>query len=582
MKDLKMSNEPILRVENLVTSFNTRHGEFKAVDDVSIELYPGETLCLVGESGSGKSVLSRSVLQIVDKPGNIASGRILFKQGGSSAKIEDSDAIDIAALKANSTIMRGIRGKHIAMIFQEPMSSLSPVHRIGNQIDEMIRLHNDVSKKEARARTIELLREVEIRDPESAANQYPFEFSGGMRQRAMIAMALACNPEILIADEPTTALDVTIQAEILQLLKKLQRDHNTAILFITHDMGVVAEIADRVAVMQHGKIVEQNDVFTLFDAPVHPYTQSLLSAAKRFDRPSEKRLKLRQNRPLGEPVLEVQNLCKTFTIGGGGLFNKSYSTVNAVDQASFSLMDGENIGIVGESGSGKTTLARCIQRIYNFQSGSLNFRDPNGNMIDISNFNDDQLQPIWRNIRMIFQDPFASLNPRMTVEQLIGEPLLLQGMTSAAERRARVVELLRQVGLPESAAQRYPHAFSGGQRQRISIARAIAPRPKVIIADEATSALDLSIRSKVMDLLLDIQQELDLSFLFISHDIGLVRYFCDRCLVMYRGKVVEFGESEQVCTAPTHPYTQALLTAVPVPDPNQRSDREILRYTPAE
>ncbi|MFY0595245.1 MAG: ABC transporter ATP-binding protein [Cognatishimia sp.] len=582
MKDLKMSQEPILRVENLVTSFKTRHGDFRAVDDVSIELFPGETLCLVGESGSGKSVLSRSVLQIVDKPGRIAEGQILFKQGASSSDVSADDAVDIARLKADSTIMRGIRGKHISMIFQEPMSSLSPVHRIGNQIDEMIRLHNNVSKAEARKRTVELLREVEIRNPEVAANQFPFEFSGGMRQRAMIAMALACNPEILIADEPTTALDVTIQAEILQLLKKLQKDHNTAILFITHDMGVVAEIADRVAVMQHGKIVEQNDVFALFDAPQHPYTQSLLSAAKRFDRPSEKRLKLRQNRPLGEPVLEVKNLCKTFTMRSGGLFKKTFNHVHAVDNANFALLDGENIGVVGESGSGKTTLARCIQRIHNFQSGSLNMRDDKGNMVDISQFSDDQLLPYWRNIRMIFQDPFASLNPRMTVEQLIGEPLLLQGMTSLKERRARIHELLEQVGLPANAAQRYPHAFSGGQRQRISIARAIAPQPKVVIADEATSALDLSIRSKVMDLLLDIQQELDLSFLFISHDIGLVRYFCDRCLVMYHGKVVEFGGSEQVCTDPQHPYTQALLSAVPVPDPHQRSDREILRYVPAE
>jgi peptide/nickel transport system ATP-binding protein len=551
----------VLEVRNLCTEFATRQTPYKAVDDVSFTLRRGEMLCIVGESGSGKSVTARSILQIVDPPGSIASGSILLHDGG--------ETVDLAKLHPRSKAIREVRGKKIAMIFQEPMSSLSPVHRIGDQIDEVLILHEKMNKKAARLRTIELLGQVGIRNPEAAAERYPFEYSGGMRQRAMIAMALACNPSILIADEPTTALDVSVQAEILALLKTLQTERGTAVLFITHDMGVVAEIADRIVVMRHGKVVETGGVHEVFDAPQHSYTRQLLAAVRELDRPAPRRLRMRAAISFGQPMLQASGLTKLF--GGQA----------AVDDVALTLNEGENLGIVGESGSGKTTMGRCLQRLYDVSSGRILYNDRQGRQTDLTKLTDAELRQPWRDIRTVFQDPFGSLNPRMTVGQIIAEPLRPQGISAQAQRD-KVAELLTLVGLPVEAANRYPHAFSGGQRQRISIARAIAPDPRIIIADEATSALDVKMRTQILDLMLDLQERLGLSYIFISHDLSVIRYFCDRVAVMYQGRIVESGETEQVCTDPQHDYTRALLSAVPIADPSLRGTRARLRYTHAK
>lgn len=571
----QLQDRPVLEVKGLVTEFKTRLGPYRAVDDVSIELRPGKTLCVVGESGSGKSVMARSILQIVDPPGRVVAGQVLLRQPQHVK--EDVQPLDILSLKPKSAAIRAIRGRDIAMIFQEPMSSLSPVHKIGDQVGEAIRLHEHVSKKEARERAVELLRKVEIPDPGSAVDRYTFEFSGGMRQRAMIAMALACNPAVLIADEPTTALDVTIQAEILALIRSLQASSDMAVLFITHDMGVVAEIADDIAVMRFGKVVERGDVHQIFEKPEHSYTQKLLESVRELDRPSERRLLMRAARPPGESCLISKDVRKEYTFTKGFLGRKSTSLV-AVNDANIELRTGENLGIVGESGSGKTTLGRCLQRVHNVTSGKILYTDRSGNQIDLAPLTNRDLAEPWRDIRMVFQDPFASLNPRMTVGQIIAEPLVNSRALSGAALRNRIAELLELVGLPASAMERYPHAFSGGQRQRISIARAIAPNPRVIIADEATSALDVSLRTQILNLLLDLQDRLELSFIFISHDIAVVRYFCDRVAVMYKGNIVEMGDTESVCNSPQHPYTQSLLSAVPVPDPKKRGMTERFRY----
>ncbi|MEM9222437.1 MAG: ABC transporter ATP-binding protein [Pseudomonadota bacterium] len=556
-----------------------RRGIFRAVDDVSLTLEAGKTLCVVGESGSGKSVTARSVLQIVDPPGRIVSGRILLHRHRTKRTRGEEETIDLAGLPPRGDFMRAIRGRDVAMIFQEPMSALSPVHTIGSQIVEAIRLHETVSKKAAWVRAVELLSQVEIPQPEVAARRYTFEYSGGMRQRAMIAMAIACNPSVLIADEPTTALDVTIQAEILELLKKLQAENDMAMMFITHDMGVVAEIADHVVVMHNGKLVERGAPIEIFERPKEPYTQRLLAAVKALDGPSQRRLAMRAARAAGEPVLDVDSLKKSFYFTGGFLGLKKNEFI-AVDGVSLQLRAGETLGIVGESGSGKTTLGRCIEGVQRPTDGKVLFTNRDGDVTDLAPLKEAQLRAAWREIRMIFQDPYSSLNPRMTVGQIVGEPLYLTGAKGAPLRR-RVAELLELVGLPASAAERYPHAFSGGQRQRIGIARAIAPEPRVIIADEATSALDVSLRIQILDLLLDLQERMELAFIFISHDIAVIRYFCDRIAVMHRGKILETGETEAVCENPSHEYTRSLLSAVPVPDPRQRGMAGRFRYVEA-
>jgi peptide/nickel transport system ATP-binding protein len=539
-----------LKVEKLSLDFNLRTHILHAAREVSFELTRGKTLCLVGESGSGKSVTARALLRIIDRNGRIAGGRILLRD-------EDGET-DIAQLNERSPELLKIRGGRIGLIFQEPMSSLSPVHTIGSQIIEALRLHRRMSKREARSATIDLLRQVEIPSPEKMVDRYTFEFSGGMRQRAMIAMALACDPDILIADEPTTALDVTTQAEILDLIKRLQESRGMAMLLITHDMGLVAEIADEVAVMHYGRIVEQGATDDIFHNARHPYTRALLNAT----------VKLEQNRravaePDKEgPVLSVRNLSKLYGAGNNAM--------RAVDNVTLDLFPGENLGIVGESGSGKTTLGRLILRTVEPTKGSITYFGRDDRPVDVTALGKQGLRAYHRDVRLVFQDPFASLNPRMTVKQIIGEPLHVSGMTRGAALTRRVAELLELVGLDPLAMERYPHAFSGGQRQRIGIARALALDPRVIIADEATAALDVSIRAQILDLLLDIQKRLRLSFIFISHDISVVRYFCDRVAVMHRGRLVEMGPAEEICTAPREPYTQSLISAVPSPDPRNK------------
>ena len=554
----------LLQVRDLATHFPVRTGVVKAVNGISFDVARGKTLCVVGESGSGKSVTARSILQIVDEPGRIASGSMVMNRA-------DGTSVDLAKMNPRGKEIRAVRGAEIAMIFQEPMSSLSPVHTVGNQIVEVLRLHLNMSKAVARARCIELLTQVEIPNPAQAIDRYTFEFSGGMRQRVMIAMALACNPQLLIADEPTTALDVTTQAEILDLIRRLQQSHGMAVMFITHDMGVVAEIADQVIVMHNGKIVETGAVDQIFHAPAHDYTRMLIGSVRKLGHKAEIRVARQAPDAAQQPILEVRDLSMHFTAGK--------STTRAVDGVSLSLLPGESLGIVGESGSGKTTMGRCLMRVYEPTAGSMNYRQPDGTVIDIAKAGKTSLAQCRREMRMIFQDPVSSLNPRMTVAQIVGEPLLVNGLAKGKELDERVAHLLQSVGLEPAWRERYPHAFSGGQRQRIGIARAIALNPRIIVADEATAALDVSLRSQMLDLLLNLQDKLGLSFIFISHDIAVIRYFCDRVAVMYKGKVVETGPTDQVCDAPSHAYTQALLSAIPRPDPRERQIHKRFRYT---
>ena len=557
-EDAHTSDRPILSVRDLSVEFPLRHALLHAVKSVSFDLWRGRTLGIVGESGSGKSVTARALLQIVDTPGRITSGSILLESG--------KGVVDIGRLRPGGPQIRSIRGGRIGLVFQEPMSALSPLHTIGNQIDEALQIHLRLEKKEARKETIELLRQVEIKDPERMADRYSFEYSGGMRQRVCIAMALACNPDVLIADEPTTALDVTTQAEIMDLIKRLQDRRGMAMLLITHDLGLVAEVADEIVVMRHGEIVEHGDVDQLFHAPRHRYSRHLLDASVRLESPKGQGNAEPQSRP---PILSVRNLSKGFGVTKGW-FGTSQPAFMAVDDVSFDLRHGENLGIVGESGSGKTTLGRAILRIVEPTSGEVIYRDDRGVEHDIRSFGKAELRRYHAAVRLVFQDPFASLNPRMTVKQIIGSPLKINRAASGKALDRRVAELLEMVGLSPAMMDRYPHAFSGGQRQRIGIARALALDPRIIIADEATSALDVSVRSQVLDLMLDLQSRLDLSFIFISHDISVVRYFCDRVAVMHRGRVVEIGAAEKICTDPDMPYTKALISAVPNPDPRNK------------
>ena len=544
----------VLEVRGLDVAFPSRQGDVTAIEGVSFDLRLGQTTCFVGESGSGKSVTARAVMNIVE-PAIIKQGAINL------VDLEAGQKLELSGMDPDGIEIRAVRGARIAMIFQEPMSSLSPVHTIGDQIIEAILLHQDVDPRQAREIAIEALSAVQIKDPDLAVDKYPFEYSGGMRQRAMIAMALACEPDILIADEPTTALDVTTQAEILRLLRGLQDTRNMAIMFITHDMGVVAEIGDQVVVMLHGKVVETGDVDTVFHAPKHHYTKRLLDSALGLNRPPADS----RDTSGAETLIETRDLCLSFPLSGRGK-----GGVKALDKVSLNLNRGEILGIVGESGSGKTTLARVLMGQYQPQSGSATYMARDGNSIDLSQAASFRDGKVYREMRMIFQDPYGSLNPRMTIEQIIGEPLFVNGILKGADLRNRVAELLERVGLPSNMMERYPHAFSGGQRQRISIARAIALEPRVIIADEATSALDGSIRSQILDLLLDLRSELDLAILFIAHDIGVVRYFCDRVAVMHQGQVVETGTAIQICDDPQEPYTRRLISAVPIPDPRKR------------
>ncbi|MDR1934172.1 MAG: dipeptide ABC transporter ATP-binding protein [Candidatus Accumulibacter sp.] len=565
----------VVAVRELTVSFATSERTVVAVKDLSFHVDRCETLAIVGESGSGKSVTSLSLMRLVEHGGGrITQGRLLLRRNGGRI-------VDLA--QADGGTLRGVRGADIAMIFQEPMTSLNPVFPVGEQIAESIRLHQGMDRAAARAEALRMLELVRIPESRQVLRRYPHQLSGGMRQRVMIAMALSCRPALLIADEPTTALDVTIQAQILQLIRTLQEEMRMGVMFITHDMGVVAEIADRVLVMYAGEKVEEGETVAIFSAPRHAYTQALLSAVPRLgamrgqDFPARFQLlqidsDARDAAPEpqatvatgGGPVLRVRDLVTRFPVRTG-LFGRVTRQVHAVEKVSFDLYPGETLALVGESGCGKSTTGRSLLRLVECQSGAIEFA---GQRIDT--LAGPTLQRLRRDIQFIFQDPFASLDPRVTVGFSIMEPLLVHKMAFGEKARERVDWLLQKVGLPVEFAQRYPHEFSGGQRQRIAIARALAPGPKVVIADESVSALDVSIRAQIVNLLLDLQKEFALAFLFISHDMAVVERVSHRVAVMYLGQIVEIGPRRAIFENPQHPYTKKLMDAVPAADPGRR------------
>ncbi|TWD50654.1 peptide/nickel transport system ATP-binding protein [Agrobacterium vitis] len=563
---------PVLTVENLTTSFLV-DGQWKSVvRDVSFSVKPAETVAIVGESGSGKSVTSLSIMRLLPPAMSRVAGRVLL------------DGRDLLTLP--ETEMRKVRGADVAMIFQEPMTSLNPLFTVGDQISEALLCHTTMSVAEARAETIRLLDKVRIPSAASRLDDYPHQLSGGMRQRVMIAMALALKPKLLIADEPTTALDVTIQGQILDLIKLLQDEEGTSVLFITHDMGVVAEIADRTVVMYRGEQVEMGTTKDIFRHGQHPYTRALLGAVPvlgslgAFERPVRFPVIDAETGAAGEtvevadtvqshavPVLQVKDLVKRFDIHSG-LFGRLTGRVHAVENVSFDLMAGETLSLVGESGCGKSTTGRALLRLIEPDSGSVMVEGR-----DILSLPKHDMRILRKSVQMIFQDPFASLNPRMTVGAAIAEPYLEHKMGTAAQAREVVADLLTKVGLSPDMAKRYPHEFSGGQRQRICIARALALEPKVIVADESVSALDVSVKAQVVNLMLDLQQSLGLAFLFISHDMAVVERVSHRVAVMYLGEIVEIGPRASVFGNPAHSYTRKLMAAVPVPDPDRRRVR---------
>jgi peptide/nickel transport system ATP-binding protein len=574
-------SEAILKVENLRTYFHTEDGTVKAVDDVSINIPAGQTLGVVGESGSGKSVTSLSIMGLLPKhAASIESGKILF------------EGIDLLSLTPRA--LANLRGRDIAMIFQEPMTSLNPVFRVGDQVSESILRHEDVTPAEARDRTLQLFHEVGIPDPESRINSFPHEMSGGQKQRVMIAMALACNPKLLIADEPTTALDVTIQAQILDLLRNLRDTRRMSMLFITHDLGVIAEIADQVAVMFRGKLVEYGDVVSIFENPQHAYTKALLDCRPRLDTAFEvlptvaDYLDVKHDgeswsweaKEMGEeamakfyegpehavdheaaPLLEVRDLKVHFPLKRT-FFGKVTDWVKAVDGISFNVQPGQTLGLVGESGCGKTTTGRAILRLIEPTAGQVLFDGK-----DLGALSKRDLTATRRDLQIIFQDPYSSLNPRLTVEQAITEPMFVHGIgSSSSERRDRAAALLEEVGLLSSHLNRFPHEFSGGQRQRICIARTLALEPKLIICDESVSALDVSVQAQVLNLLNDLKAKRNLTYIFISHDLSVVKFMSDTMCVMKDGLIVEAGAAQGIYEAPTTQYTTQLIEAIPRDD----------------
>ncbi|BCG00748.1 ABC transporter ATP-binding protein [Paraburkholderia sp. PGU19] len=576
----------VVDIDRLTVAFRRGESTFNAVRDLSLTVDRGETLAIVGESGSGKSVTSLALMRLVEHGGgSIANGSIAFRR-------RNGNVLDLA--RASQSTMRSVRGADIAMIFQEPMTSLNPVFTVGDQISEAIALHQNMSRSQAHAETLRLLDLVRIPEARRVSARYPHQLSGGMRQRVMIAMALSCKPSLLIADEPTTALDVTIQAQILQLIRGLQDEMNMGVIFITHDMGVVAEVADRVLVMYRGDKVEEGESSQLFAAPTHPYTKALLAAVPKLgsmqgtDAPAKFSLltldgahaqqppaeseseSASQASEQAQPILRVRDLVTRFPVRSG-LFGKLTGRVHAVERVSFDLHAGETLALVGESGCGKSTTGRSLLRLVESQSGSIEFDGK-----DISSLTGPSLQALRRDIQFIFQDPFASLNPRLTVGFSIMEPLLVHNVASGKEAQERVAWLLDKVGLPADAARRYPHEFSGGQRQRIAIARALALNPKVVIADESVSALDVSVQAQIVNLMLDLQRELGVAYLFISHDMAVVERISHRVAVMYLGQIVEIGPRRAVFESPQHPYTKKLMGAVPVADPARRHAKRML------
>jgi peptide/nickel transport system ATP-binding protein len=563
------ADSPILEVENLTTAFNLE-GEWRSVvRDVSFAVRPRETVALVGESGSGKSVTALSIMRLLPEGASRIEGRI---------RLDGRDVLPLSNAE-----MRAVRGNDCAMIFQEPMTSLNPVFTIGRQISEALIVHRALSKDQTRAETIRLLDRVRIPNAAARCDEYPHQFSGGMRQRVMIAMALACHPKLLIADEPTTALDVTIQGQILDLIKGLQQEEGMSVLFITHDMGVVAEIADRTIVMYRGEAVEAGSTEEIFSRGRHPYTRALLSAVPRLGAMTDRKWPVRfpvidmatgtrsepgevagTVEPGATPVLEVRNLRKYFGVQSG-VFGRRTGAVHAVEDVSFDLHHGETLALVGESGCGKSTTGRAITRLVEPDGGSVRLKGTDFLALDPA-----ALRRQRASIQMVFQDPFASLNPRMKIGNAVAEPLVEHGIGRRGEVRDRVASLLERVGLHPEMMSRYPHEFSGGQRQRICIARALALDPEVIVADESVSALDVSIKAQVCNLLMELQEALKLAFIFISHDMAVVERLSHRVAVMYLGEIVEIGPRAAVFENPQHAYTKKLLAAVPVPDPSRR------------
>ncbi len=650
------TDDLLLEVRDLKTWFSLDEGTVKALDGATFDVKRGKTLCIVGESGCGKSMTARSILQIVQPPGKVVGGEMLFHRADPATGA--TSTVDLASVDPKGNLIRSIRGKEISMIFQEPMTSFSMVHTIGNQISENVRLHSSMTKEEARLHSIDMLRKVGVPRPEDRFDSFAYQLSGGLRQRAMIAMALSNDPALLIADEPTTALDVTTQAQILELMKGLQDELGMAMIFITHDLGVVAEIADEVAVMYLGIVVERGTVNEIFHEPKHPYTRALLQSIPRlgqgarerlssirgmvpdpYDRPSgcpfntrcdfaipgvcdritppvtqlrhrrdvrcllyepeycdsEQALRIRESVDVGEeptenvretpgmvekavtpPLLDVDKLQVHFPIGGGFLKGPSKS-LKAVDEISFSILRGETLGLVGESGCGKTTTGRSIVRAIDPTGGAINYIPPDNAPVNLRALGERQLKPYRKDIRMVFQDPFSSLNPRMTVQQTVGEPLQSFKLASGKDKERRISESMSMVGLRPEYMRRYPHAFSGGERQRISIARALVVNPRLVVLDEAVSALDVSVRAQILNLLHDLQQELDLTYLFISHDLSVIEHICDRVAVMYVGKIIELAPTARLFGTPHHPYTEVLMSAVPIPDPDLRDHRRRIK-----
>ena len=571
--------EPVASFKNLRVEFDTKDGKVVAVEDISFDIKPKQTVCLVGESGSGKSVSSLSMMRLVEfGGGTLAGGQLLFNR-------KKSGLVDV--VKSNQSVMRSIRGNEIGMIFQEPMTALNPVFTVERQLTEGLIVHKGMSRAGARKRALELMKLAKIPEPERRLKQFPHELSGGMRQRVVIAIALACEPRLLIADEPTTALDVTIQAEILALINRLKEETGTAVMFITHDMAVVAQMADRVVVMYQGKKVEEGTVHEIFSNPQHDYTKALLAAvpklgemaSKKYPEPmklvgDDSSIKPKPIVGTEQPLLKVNNLVTHYPVKGG-VFRRTVARVHAVEDVSFTLMKGKTLSLVGESGCGKSTVGRSLIRLVEPTSGKV---DLDGQ--DILSLASKDMREARSNIQMVFQDPFSSLNPQRPLFDQVAEPLRNYGTLKGKDLQERIAVLFDRVKLPRSFMRRYPHQLSGGQRQRIAIARALALNPKLIIADEAVSALDVSVQAQVLNLMMELQVDLGLSFLFISHDMAVVERVSHDVGVMYLGRLVEIGPRPYIFRNPQHPYTQDLLKAVPIADPNQRKTERDLNFKP--
>lgn len=581
-----MEKQPLLEVRNLVTTFRSEDEFVRAVNNVSFTLHKGETIGIVGESGSGKSVTSLSIMQLIpNPPGKITGGEIIYHT-------KNGKTVDL--VKTRNEEMRLYRGNEIAMIFQEPMTSLNPVMKCGDQVMESILLHQKISKKEAREKTLKLFTEVQLPHPEQMLDRYPHQLSGGQKQRVMIAMAMSCNPNILIADEPTTALDVTVQKTILDLMRKLQQEHDMGIMFITHDLGVIAELADTVVVMYKGKVVEQGPVYEIFNNPQHPYTKSLLACRPPLDRrlvrlpvvsdfmrrdddgelielkmnvkdavnslsiSATERKQAHEELYKRDKILEIKNL-KTWFPAQKSMFGKVLSYTKAVDDVSIDVYEGETLGLVGESGCGKTTLGRSILKLTDVMEGQIFYKRQ-----EILRMKESDFREMRKQMQIIFQDPYSSLNPRITIGDAIMEPMKVHGiLKNSKERREKVHYLLNRVGLEEKHFFRYPHEFSGGQRQRICIARALALNPKFIICDESVSALDVSVQAQVLNLLNELKREFKFTYIFISHDLSVVKFMSDRMVVMQKGKIEEMGDADQIYNNPQSEYTRKLINSIP-------------------